>query len=353
MIFIYNALSILLVGYVLGKKLEKNKIKRKYLFFCFFQMFLIQGLRSIDVGADTVYYVSIYENFTNSEYYGYLFTHYEPGFQAIYYLMKSLNADAQVLLMLISAITMFNFAHFIYKNSENVWISTFIFATMFYPNSFNIMRQYMAISIALYSVEYFLNKNYIKASIPVLFSALFHSTPILLFLPMILYKIKNWKVVRNAILLMCGVFFVFGEPIVKFLLELVGKSFYIRSGLYDVNEFFRMTTMLTLLFSLLSWYFIQKNKDREYSDLFNLFSGIAFMNLACGVLYLRYEFFSRVIELLNLFLIISVPMALRHIRSYYRPLIRLGAFVLPFLLMLNAVYNSGSGVENYTMFFMN
>ena len=44
MVFIYNALFILISGYLFEGKLKQEKVKRTYLFICFFQMFLIQGL---------------------------------------------------------------------------------------------------------------------------------------------------------------------------------------------------------------------------------------------------------------------------------------------------------------------
>lgn len=352
MVFIYNALFILLIGCVFRNKLNKNRYKKMFLFICFLQMFLIQGLRSFDVGTDTAYYIDIYKNFTHKEYYSFLYTHFEPGFQLLYNLLKTFNLDAQMLLVVVSAITMFNFAYFIYKNSENTCLSVFIFACMFYPNSFNIMRQYLAVSIALLSFNFILNNNNIKAAICVLIGFSVHSTALLVLIPLILYKIKNWNLVRNLILVTGAIFFIFGNKILPWLLAKTSKSFYINSHLYDTNRYLRMTTILTLLFSILSWYFLKKNKEGKYKSQFNLYACIAFINLDCGILYLKYEFISRVIELFNLFLIISFPLALKYVRSYYKPIIKLGTILIPFLLMLNSVYNSGSGVEKYTMFFI-
>lgn len=350
MVFIYNTLFVLISGYLLEGKLKQDKQKKRYLFVCFLQMFLIQGLRHADVGTDTSYYVTVYERFTNSEYYSFLFTHFEVGFQTVYTILKSINADAQILLLLVSGVTMINFAYFIYKNSDSVWLSTFIFACMFYPNSFNIMRQYLAVSIAINAFQFFMENKYVKASIIIIIASLFHMTALILFVPMILYKVKNWKLSRNLILACSCVVLVFGDQIVKIALELLSKSFYLTG--FEVNRLFRMTTMLTLLFSVLTWYFMKKNQNDEYKNYFNLFTCIAFINLNVGLLYLRYEFFSRIIEILNLFLIISFPLAIRQIRSYYRPIIKLGTIMVPFLLMINTVFNSGSGIENYKMFFM-
>lgn len=350
MIFIYNSLSILLLGILLNKKLEKSKYKKIYLLICFIQMMLIQGLRSDNVGTDTIMYVDTYNNYLYKEIYAFQFTHFEYGFQLLYTIFQRISLDSQQMLIIISALTMFGFAYFIYKNSRNVCLSTFIFACMLYPNSFNIMRQYLAISIAINSYQLIINNKYIKASLLIIIASLIHITACLMFVPLVLYWFKNWKLVRNIIIISSAIFFVFGNQIVNAILPILGKSYYIIG--YEVNRFFRLTTFLTIIIAILTWYFAKKTTDKEDRKILNFLTCISFVNVNFGILYLRYEFFSRVIEFLNCFLIVSLPMGMSKIKSYYKPLIKYGIYLIPFLLMLNSVYNSGSGIEIYKMYFM-
>lgn len=349
MIYIYNAISILAVGLLFKKQLYNDKKKKKFLMFAFMQMFIIQALRSPDVGTDTMHYVNVYKNFQNSEYYEFLFTHFEPGFKWLYLILKHFNCTQQWLLVVVSAITMYGFAYFIYKNTKNPWISTFIFACMFYPNSFNIMRQYMAISIAINSFPYVIDKKYIKGSILILIGTLFHSTAFLMFIPMLFRIIKNWKIIRNLIIASTVIFFAFGTRIVSLLLPFLGKEFYLTG--FEVSRIFRMTTVLTFVFAILIWYFAKTMKDERYKTLLNLLSCVAFVNMDFGILYLKYEFFSRVIEILNLYLLIGVPYGLIYSNKKYRQLITLGVCVISLFLLIIFVYNSEAGISEYKLFF--
>lgn len=349
MIYIYNAISILVIGLLLKKQLHNDKKKKKFLMFAFMQMFIIQALRSPNVGTDVMHYVNVYRNFQNSEYYGFMFTHFEPGFKCLYLVMKYFNCTQQWLLVIVSAITMCGFAYFIYKNTENIWLSTFIFACMFYPNSFNIMRQYMAVSIAINSFQYVIENKYINGSILILFGALFHSAALLMFIPMLFQIIKNWKIIRNLIVVSTAFFFAFGTKIINLILPFFGKSFYLTG--FEVSRIFRMTSALTFVFAILIWYFAKTVKDERYKNLLNLLSCVAFVNMDFGILYLKYEFFSRVIEIINLYLLIGVPHGLTYSSKKYRQLITLGVCVIPLILMIIFVYNSGAGISEYKLFF--
>lgn len=350
MIYIYNSLSILLVGILLNKKLDNPKYKKAYLIFCFIQMTLIQGLRDISVGTDTAMYVNTYNNYLHSKLYFNQFKHFEYGFQLLYTILHKMNMSSQQMLIITSGLTMFGFIYFIYKNSKNVYISTFMFTCMLYPNSFNIMRQYLAIAIAINSYQFIINNKYIRGLILICIGSLFHITAIFMLIPLILNFVKNWALIRNITIASSIICFIFGNQIVIKLLPFFNKSFYING--FNRDRLVRMTTVLTIIFSILMLYFSNKIKEREDKKELKLLTNIAFVNINFGILYLKYEFFSRIIEIFNSFLIIGIPLGLSRIQSYYKVLIKIGIYCLPFLLMLNAVYNSQSGIEIYKMYFM-
>lgn len=350
MVYIYNAVSVLVLGILLNKKLENPKYKKIYLLICFFQMMLIQGMRNIDVGTDTQLYVNTYNEYLHNSIYSFQFTHFEYGFQVLYNIFHKLNINSQLMLIIISSITMFGFAYFIYKNSKNVYLSTFIFACMLYPNSFNIMRQYLALSIAINSYQLAIKGKYFKGMLLIGIGALFHTTVLLLVIPLVLYHVKKWKLQRNTIIIVDVLCLFFGTFIVNKLLILLGKSYYIVG--YNVERLFRLTTLITIIIALLIWYFARKATDEEDKQILNYLTCISFLNVGCGILYLKYEFMSRIIELLNSFILVSIPLGLVQTKFYYKPLVKIGVYCIPFLLMLNSVFNSGSGIEIYKMFFM-
>lgn len=346
MIFIYNVLFILLLGFFMKNKIETKQGKKIFLFITFFQMALIQGLRSITVGTDTSLYVNTYNNYLFSEYYSFQFTHFEPIFKFIYEICHKFNFNSTHFLLLISSITMFGFAYFIYKNSKNVIFSTFLFACLLYPNSFNIMRQYLALSISINSYNFFADKKYFKGILLVLFSSFIHSTSILLLLLIPLNYLKKPKTKVLILITLLPIFYLFGNYIVSNALILVGKSFY--ASRYYANRIFRLTTFITFLSFLLTELF-RKNCTDDKKEI-SLLSNICFLNVFFGILYLKYEYFSRVIELFNSFLIISIPLGMKY-KFYLKPIIRVIVFIVPLLLMINSIFNSGSGIENYTFFF--
>ena len=351
MIFLYNSLFVLLFGFLNINKLKSNKWKKIYLLICFFQMFLIQGLRDVSVGTDTSFYVNVYNNYHNNEYYSFLFTHYELGFQFLYNFLHYLNIDYQGMLLIVSGVTMLGFANFIYRTSSNLILSVFIFSCLLYPNSFNIMRQFLALSLSINAISLIFKEKYISSSILILFSSLFHTMSLLMFIPLILSLFKNWKLSIYILLLSCVIFFFFGSYIVNFGATIFNKQFYINND-FSVNRLFRTTTLITMIICIIMIYCTRFNKSKV-DNKFKLLTCISIVNLNFGILYLKYEFMSRIIEMFNSFLLISFPLASYEIKTYYRPIIKIMVWAIPVVLLINSVFNSGSGIENYKFFFSN
>jgi len=350
MVFIYLALFPLVLGFIFKKKIDKSKTKKIYLFICFFQLFFFYAFRSIDIGTDTLTYVNTYKFFNVSEYYSIMISHYEIGFKFLYYILKYFNANPQWVLIVSGLIIHLGFSNFIYKNSKNIVLSTFIFSCLFFPNSMNIMRQYIAVAIAINSLQYILQKKYINAIFLILVGALFHKIVLILLVFLLMYILNSWRL----IIFMCilAILLVVFFPIqILGLLRYFSNSFsYYVSDQYSVLRFMRFTTLLTFfIFILLFYSYYKKRYFTNISEL-KLYTYIGIVNFMFGILYLQNESFSRVIEILNIYLIISGPMIMTELRSYYKPLIRIAIYLVPLILLLNSVFNSGSGVENYKFF---
>lgn len=352
MIFIYNLLFIIVIGIFNRNKINYDeKKKKKFLFLCFFQMALLHGLRSFEVGTDTIpVYTSIYENFQSSDYYAWKYSHFEIGFQLFYKLLRYLNISTHLMLLIMGLCIMQGFAIYIFQNSKDVFLSTFMFASVFFPNSLNVLRQYLAVSIAINSYQYIKQKKYLTAIILVALGSSIHIIAILTLLPMIIGFIKNWKLLRNIMIFISGFFHLFGEQIVSFFLTIAGKTYYL-SG-FNVNRIIRMTTILTLAIALLTWYFTKTETEHENKIEMNNLSCVAFVNFLAGILYLRFEFMSRVIEVINLYVLTMIPLGLRTAKFKNKKLIKMLIYIILVFLMFMDVYNSGSGVEEYKFFWM-
>ena len=350
MIYMYNVLFILILGFLMKNKLNDSKWKKRYLFIVFFQMALIQGLRGINVGTDTHLYVNTYDNYLTNSYYYFQYIHFEPIFRLIYTICHFLKFNSSHMLLLVSLITMFGFAFFINKNSKNVVLSVFLFACLLYPNSFNILRQYLALSISINAYPLIFEKKYFRGIFLIVFSYFIHSTSLLLLLLIPLRYIKKTKTRVLLLIILLPITYFFGENFVFLGLNILGKTFYVSR--YMADRLFRMTTGVTILFYLLSELFVHicKNEnDNEKQELIFL-SNICALNVLFGILYLKLEYFSRIIELFNTFLIISIPLGVKN-SSCINLIVKVFIYLCPFLLMLNAIFNSGSGIEHYNFIF--
>lgn len=350
MIFIANFIFILIYGLIIKNKIDNKKTKIIFLTVCFFVMFLIQALRDSSVGSDTIQYVNIYDNYKTSEVYSYLFTHYDWGIQLIIRVFSGIGFDSQLFIAFLSMIIMVGFSIFIYKNSKNYVLSTLVFAGIFYPNSFNVIRQYVACAIAINSFYYFKNKKYIRSLIIVLFSLLFHKISLIILVPYLFSLIKDRKIQIAFLFLFVGVAIIFNNMIISYFLELFRGDYY-TSGDFDSMRIFRMSSLLVLFYAIVILYTMQWSKEDEMLD-YKIVSSFSLVNLIFGFYYLKNEIFSRIIELLNLHLLLSISLVINvSRRGKYYLIYRAVAVSLIFFLMIMQVFNSQSGVESYSFFF--
>lgn len=179
--------------YTINFKAVSNEEKAKltngdkfFLLISFVQLALILCLRKTTVGIDSLNYSIIFQNII----YGGNGGGIEFGsvllMQAISLFSKSYTA----LFSVFAILTLFFFYRFIYKNSEDVYLSVAILAgMMFYFQMFNIMRQSLAMAIAIQAVAPLLKKQWIKASIIILIASSFHTTALIFLVILLLYKI--------------------------------------------------------------------------------------------------------------------------------------------------------------------
>lgn len=348
MIFIYNIIFIIFLGFIFKNKINQKKNKIIFLFICFFQMFLIQALRDPSVGTDTKMYIDVYERYQTSEYYGYLYTHYDLGIRFLISVFKNMNLHSQWLLVFMSLLIVLGFSIFIYNNSKNVILSTIIFACILYPNSFNVVRQYIACSIAINCFTLFKNKKNIKGILLFVFAILFHKIVLIMIVPFLLSRIRNIN--YTYIVLISGLLVIIfcGTSISNYFLTIFRSDFY-TSGNYDTNRIFRLTSFLTVFYTFIFLYLSQSEfKCSSYE--YRVFICFLVCNIGLGILYLKNEIFSRLIELFNSFLIISIPYAIYLKKDRYSSIYKGITILMAIFLMCNQVFNSKSGIEIYKFF---
>lgn len=180
--------------------------RKRIVLFAFGIIILIASLRKYTVGIDLEkYYYNSFIQFVNWDWKDVTRNTYEPGYFFLNIFIGKLTDNPQVFIAVTSLMTFSVFGWFIYKNSDNVFMSTFIFITFsFWFMFMNIIRQALAIAIVLLAYDFLNRQSLGKIKIPVfvvlvLIAASFHSSAILTLclLPLHYLKFKRKEIVGS------------------------------------------------------------------------------------------------------------------------------------------------------------
>ena len=210
--------------------------KKIYLWFTFVELAILGGLRSVNVGTDTVHYHEIFNQISRINTFQGLFDRREEiGFVLLNKLISAMGGDAQMLIFVCSMFIAGGFILFIAKNSDHVIFSVFLlFTLMMYLSSFNIVRQFMATVIILNGFSYLKEKKLVKYGLVCVFAWLFHSTSIIWIVLGIVPLIK-WNANKIALYLGMLLFAVVMAPLIIKLIILILPQYsgYLSTGYFQ------------------------------------------------------------------------------------------------------------------------
>ncbi len=153
---------------------------------------LLTASRAMTVGTDTVnYYYSAKKIISylsiSSIIHGY---YIEPGYGLLEFISMKWFGDYHFIFVIESIVLLVGLFSFIhnFEDKISVPLSFLVFFVFYYNTSLNISRQFIAVGIGLYATKYLLNDMYIKYMICCLVACLFHSTGIMLFVGLIVYR---------------------------------------------------------------------------------------------------------------------------------------------------------------------
>lgn len=166
----------------------------------------IEGMRTVEVGSDTLSYLNIFETVGNGNYASWV----EPVWNLICFISYNfISTNYNVFLLIIASVTIFNFLYVFYKESPNPFLSLYIFISLhMYMGSFNIMRQYLSMSFLLLSWCLLSQYKKRKSIVFLLVSILTHYSTIF---SVITYLWKKITLPSNKILYLLIISFIFGS----------------------------------------------------------------------------------------------------------------------------------------------
>jgi hypothetical protein len=196
---------------------RKRDIKMLYLIAYYGVLLLlsmISGLRYA-TGLDQDAYINRFDNSLGGiNFYG------EYGYLLLNILFKKIFNNYFVMQYFVSLFCMFTVGSFLYKYSGRPFLSLlFYYCNYFFPFNMTAMRISIAFSIMCFGYRYIERRNVIKYFLITIIAMQFHVTAIIMLFFYYIYKYINKKTIFFWFFLSMFIF-VFGRPIVWFILEI-------------------------------------------------------------------------------------------------------------------------------------
>ena len=178
----------LTVGIIMHYK-QKSNLNKIYSFLLLITLSIIVSIRSIDVGADTLNYIKLFNqinfaNFNNHD--------YDIGFKIYTLVIRLFTSNFRIYFFITSLLTFYGFIKFIKENSFIPWISVVVFLAMFFLPSMNLIRQWLAMSLSINSYSLIKRNQNIKGILIILLASTIHLTAIfLIVIPIVNYFRKS------------------------------------------------------------------------------------------------------------------------------------------------------------------
>lgn len=330
---------------------KQAKGRNMYIYVVGVILFLISGLRNLDVGPDDTFLY--YQRYIENGAFSYQSVYDDSSKDPFYNLFARVLYDIigpnyTLLLCVYSAIFMFSVCRLLIKNeTEDPLLSFVILLAMgFFSFSMTAIRQILAMSFILWAYQFLKEKKLIQFIILVYIGSLFHRTALFF---MVVYPLIYFKLDRKSIILylvLGSLVLVQGEAI---LFQLFASDMDARLDAYAEMGVHGLSiagfVQLALFLALALFYFKEvKQRDSESVILYHLLIIAMIFQLFTGILA---EFF-RLAMYYSIFLILLMPKVISAIpnlqtrRSIRNWLIALLLFYFLFM---------GSGRIPYHFFF--
>ncbi|WP_133067103.1 EpsG family protein [Eubacterium maltosivorans] len=334
-IYIINLVLSLFWGWIF---LVKGSLKRKkiiYLTIVFLQMFFLAGFRSINVGYDTEQYVNYFYILSNTDF-SQLFQqastlYIEPGYAIMNKIIALFTSDYQWLLIIMSFVTLLGYAIFIYRCSDNVYLSVFLFITLgFFYFTMRVMRQALAIMLICNAIYYLYKNKKTPFVILVLFASTIHSSAIFFLLLLLIPKLNSLEKLEKFLVIIT-VIFVIGTINFNVLFEkilLIVPKYSVYASKYDfayrgwgTSDIMIFITQILFLFLVL--YMLNNNKKYfskiSLEERKQIYFNVIYFFLGIGTLYLstKIVLLDRMNFYFQIILVILIPKVFSEFKKWW------------------------------------
>lgn len=255
-VFIFMYIGLLMTWFISSRMPRKLGVKFAWIT-GFLILWLIQALRDEFIGTDLKFYVPTFVNDNWSVF------SVESGYVALNATLRSFTDSPQVLLAIVSFITLYPVSYIFKRYSENICLSYIIFASLVvYHFTFSGLRQAIAIGIIVFSYIFVNKHKLLPFVVCVLIATLFHVSSIVF---IIFYPLCNWiKMTDKRYFLLVvigfGIIMVL-KPILEALIPIIfGEDKYMG---YIEHEAVPAYNLIIVFFAMFLFTFMVKSPSRQ------------------------------------------------------------------------------------------
>lgn len=334
LLYFLVAISPLVISYFYPKLNTDDKIKKRYLIVCGIILILFIGLRSKYLGSEDS--LSYYNHMKRA-----LLCHswdlfYNPGsietgFQIFVYSLSKIFNSAQMLFVATAMIYVVSILYCIYKNSDNVVLSTVMYITLglmqFHMQG---MRQAIAMSICLIAFEFAKKKKILPFLLLVILASTFHRTSIIFAVTyFVAYLPYNWGILIS--LAISAIFLFFNSDTIMILANDIFDTDYaqtIDSGGFVATAIYVIIIVMAMLFHRKA---LHKKDDKTQAT-------IMYITLIGFATYIMRYFGAGISERISFYFMFGqtllLPNTINKISTEYKKAINIAAYVMCILLFL-------------------
>lgn len=301
---------------IMGEKVFSVSKSKSYqiIFVVISGMFIwfIEAFRSINIGEDTVSYIGWFEDIYNlgwkESLSGKLGYYVEPGYLLLNLVISTISNNPHMVLGVVSFIIIGLHFLFIWKYSENVYISILLyFGINFFLTSMTTLRQFIAMGIVFFMLPQIENKKYFRMLIIAFMAMQFHRSSLIFAVVSMgcIYFGKKIKRVK-IILLIETVIVLLITPAIKIALIIIPKyEFYFQNGGNAELGLLRSVYIIIELFLIFLYIYYRRDIHCEKNNAIVIMTSFSAM---IGVLNAFVPHIFRLGYYFDFFLIFLIPL---------------------------------------------
>lgn len=349
---------IILLALYYGGIVDKKIYEKRFLFICFFVLFMYMSLRASTVGVDTESYCQIFLRVAHLDFKYILNLDFnsqlniEVGYLLYNKILSLFFENKQWITVFNSLIINIGMYNFLKKNCSNTFLGIYVYLGCgLFTFSFNITRQMIAVVLCLNAYLYLKEKKYLKSIILSILAFTFHQTAIVFILCLFFTIIKKSKKNCWFFIILSIIISILYDQLLLLIVKVIPRFAGYLSITIAQDEIgnIRYLMLVEIILSILSIQFFHwKNKEQE--EKMRIASVMTILYILLTIMGVRSNFMDRIGYYFLPFVIVLFSDFIGVIPKKFRSLYNIGiASIMLFYLVIQIIIG-GQGSLEYSFF---